>query len=135
MPFTTDYRDTFIGVAPDIRTEAAIVPPDPSSSAGLQYALLSASPYGWTSDDLLVEVLVRRKGIAEADRGAARMAYFAKHQGCMRTSPLTKRYGWGIHFDHRGRMAMYCMDGPEYAALAARDDLRQLLALRSTRKA
>jgi hypothetical protein len=37
----------------------------------------------------------------------------------MRSSDLGKRYGWGVHADENGRIALYAVDSTEYAALAA----------------
>ena len=69
-----------------------------------------------------------RKGIPESDRAAERERFFGKGQPCLRTSPLAKTYGWALHFDADGRIALLPMDSPRVAAsdpvprLAARLD-------------
>lgn len=130
---TTNYFDTFITVSGDCPAEGGLTPTKAGGVAQLQHQLLSDAPYSLTSDDLLFEVHARRRGIAEADRGAARAAFFAKPQACLRASPLVKRYGWGIHHDREGRVALYGVESSEYAAFCERDDLKVVAGIRSRR--
>lgn len=120
---TTDYLDTFIAVAPDATATTATVPPtragaDPSIPART-YALIAAEPYGHTSDDVIFTVWADRRGVPEAEREASRADFFSTGRACLRSSDLGKRYGWGVHSDGGGRVALYALDGPEYAAFAA----------------
>jgi len=46
---------------------------------------------------------------------------------------LTKRYGWGVHADHDGRLALVGLGSPEYDRLSSDDSLRHLPALRTSR--
>lgn len=135
MTHTTNYVDTFIEVADDSPTEHAVEPPtrDAPTVAELHYTLLSAEPYSLTSDDVIFETHARRAGIAEADKEAARAAFFSKGQPCLRSSPLGKRYGWGTHHDADGRVALYPRDSEEYARLAADPALAHTRAMRSKR--
>ncbi len=48
------------------------------------------------------------------ERPAARIEFFSKGQPCLCSSDLAKRYGWGIHCDARGRVALLGVDTPEY---------------------
>ena len=130
---TTNYVNTFILVSPDSAADAARVPDKPGSVAAMQYEKLAASPSAMTSDDLIFAVFVERNGIAEADWPAARAAFFSKGQPCLRSSPLVKSFGWGVHHDEKGRIALYGVGTPEYRALAAREDLAGLPGLRSKR--
>lgn len=134
---TTVYVNTFIAVAPDSPVAAAEVPPlDPAKPtvAALQYDLLASRPYELTSDDVLFAVHAARQGIADDDLEAARAAFFAKDQACLRASPLGKRYGWGTHHDADGRVALVALGSPEYDRLAADADVRQKAAMRSSRR-
>ena len=117
---STNYFDTFIAVAPDCTAESGNVPPPRKSPsvALMTYERVVDSPYTHTSDDVLFGVFADRKQIEDADRPAARAAYFSKGQPCFRASPLTKTYGWGAHFDADGRVAIYGRETVEYAALA-----------------
>ncbi|WP_040167864.1 DUF6157 family protein [Microbacterium gorillae] len=133
---TTNYVGAFIEVSPDTKAAAATEPPSRGSSltvAEAQYRLLSEHPYEFTSDDVLFTVHADRAGIADADRPAAREAFFAKGQACLRASPLSKTYGWGTHHDADGRVALVPMESEEYARLAADPALKHHAAMRSAR--
>ena len=118
---TTNYFDTFIAVAPDTAATAATEPPQrPTPSvAELTYRMIAEHPYGFTSDDVIFGVWADRRGIAEDERELARAEFFAKGQPCLRSSDLGKRYGWGVHADAEGRVAVVPMDSDEYARLAS----------------
>lgn len=118
---STNYRKTFIAVAEDSTATAGTVPGTPGSVAALTYELISAAPYTLTSDDVLFAVHATRRGIAEEDRARAREEFFAKPQACLRASPLGKTFGWGIHHDAEGRVALYGVETERYAELSAAD--------------
>jgi hypothetical protein len=130
---TTNYRDTFILVSPDCPVHRAFAPPRPGTIAALQYERITAAPYRLTSDELLFGIYADRNGIAMDERPSARATFFSKGQPCLRSSPLVKSFGWGIHHDERGRIAVYAVESPEYAELAARDDVVKLAGMRSSR--
>ena len=54
----------------------------------------------------------------------------------MRASPLTKRYGWGVHHDAAGRMALYGVGTAEYRRFAegAVAGVEVVAAMRSKRE-
>ncbi len=83
-----------------------------------------------TSDDLLFETARRRVKDGEEP---ARETFFAKPQACLRASPLTKRYGWGVHHDDEGRIAIYGVESEEYGRLAASGELTVTPAMRNRR--
>ena len=133
---TTNYTGTFIQVAEDCPRAAAEVPQAGSkgpTAASLQYALVAERPYQLTSDDVLFEAYAARQGVSDEDRAASREAFFAKSQACLRASPLGKRYGWGIHHDDQGRIALVPLGSERYRELAADQSLQQLRAMRSKR--
>jgi hypothetical protein len=133
MDHTTNYRDTFITVSPDCPAMEGTVPPKPGTVAALQHERLLASPYTMTSDDLLFGVFADRNAIAEKDRAAARSAFFSKGQPCMRSSPLVKTYGWGVHHDAKERVAIYPLGSPQYDALAEGKAKSVVAGMRSKR--
>lgn len=135
MAHTTNYFDTFIAVAEDSPTDHAVEPPvkDAPTIASLHYELISSAPYTLTSDDVIFETYARRAGIADDKRDAAREAFFSKGQPCLRSSPLGKRYGWGIHSDAEGRVAVVAADSDEYARLLSDEATTQTRAMRSKR--
>lgn len=133
---STNYSGTHIQVAEDCPVEAAEQPPlndKAPTVAALQYALISERPYELTSDDVLFEVYATRQAIPPEKRSAAREAFFAKDQACLRSSPLGKRYGWGIHHDADSRVALVPLGSDGYQALAADPAVKQLKAMRSKR--
>jgi hypothetical protein len=130
---TTNYRQTFIAVSPDSKAELARTPDKPGSVAELQWRMISANPYRFTSDDVIFAVHAQRNGITEADRSAARAAFFSKGQPCLRSSPLVKTHGWGLHHNNEGRVALYAVESEEYASLCERDDISVVAGMRSKR--
>lgn len=133
---STNYINTFVQVADDCPVQLGEQPPEGGKSptvAALQYALIVNRPYELTSDDLLFEVFAARKAIPDEERSAARAEFFSKSQACLRASPLTKRYGWGIHHDAESRIALVPLGSEEYLSFAADPDLKQLKAMRSKR--
>lgn len=136
MTTSTNYYDTFIAVADDCPISAAEVPQqkgDLRSVAGMQFEMIAGHPYEFTSDDVLFEVFAERKGIEPANKAAERQRFFSKGQPCLRSSALGKRYGWGIHSDAAGRVAVVALGSEEYGRLAGNAELAQLKAMRSKR--
>lgn len=133
---TTNYTDTFIAVAEDCPVREAEVPErkDKPSVAAMQFELIEGDPYRHTSDDVLFTVHALRNGIPQAEWKEAREAFFSKGQACLRASPLTKRYGFGVHSDAQGRVALVPLGSKEYAAFAADRKLKQVKAMRSARR-
>lgn len=133
---STNYIGTLIRVADDCPVDQAEHPPSGGSAptvAALQHALISDHPYELTSDDVLFEVFAIRNSLPTDERSEARAAFFAKDQACLRSSPLGKRYGWGIHHDADGRVALVALGSNRYEALAADRAVKQLKAMRSKR--
>ena len=130
---TTNYRNTLITVSPDTSADQAHIPDRSGTIAALQYALLIAQPYAMTSDDLIFEVHAIRSGIDEAKRQEARTQFFSRGQACLRSSPLVKQFGWGIHHDDCGRIALVAVESPEYEALLERRDVAVVPGMRSKR--
>lgn len=118
---TTNYTRTFITVSEDSGAAAGTVPPARAtpSVAALTYGRIAAAPYRWTSDDVLFAVHAERAGIPDGERDQARAAYFSVGRACLRSSPLGKTYGWGVHADEEGRVALYGVGTPEYERLAS----------------
>lgn len=133
---STNYTDTFITASEDSPAEVGEVPPfnpEKKSVAYMQYEILSENPYRFTSDDVLFQVYAERNEIPDTERKEARQQFFSKGQPCFRASPLTKRYGWGIHSDSEGRVALFGMETGEYDQFARSADLKVVKAVRSKR--
>jgi hypothetical protein len=130
---TTNYANTFIEVAEDCNNTAAIPPskPENRSIADLQFEMISTHPYEYTSDEVLFQVYALRNDIPKSQYKAEREKFFSKGQACMRASPLTKTYGWGIHYDGDGKMALVGKDTKEYKQLVKDKSLQVVKAMRS----
>jgi hypothetical protein len=135
MPLhTTNYTSTFIAVAEDCPAPAGEIPPvkgDAKTIAGRQFELISQHPYRFTSDDVLFRIFAERNDLAKTAYAAAREIFFSKGQPCFRASPLTKRYGWGVHSDAAGKIAVYGVETDAYRKLAADKNLTVVKAMRS----
>jgi hypothetical protein len=118
---TTNDRDSFIAVAPDSTALRGTEPPAAVelSIASRTYRMIHESPYRHTSDDVIFTVHADRNGIPPEERDAARLAFFSKGQPCLRASDLGRRYGWGVHADREGRVALFGVETPEYAAFVS----------------
>lgn len=133
---TTNYLDTFIEVAEDTRATTGTKPPskgDNKTVAEMQYALLARNPYKYTSDDVLFRVYAERNDIPKEEQKAAREQFFSKGQACLRASPLTKTYGFGVHNNGEGKIAIYGMETPEYQKLVKDPTVKKVKAMRSAR--
>lgn len=131
MTHTTNYQNTLITIAPDSAAMTGIVPSRPDSIAGRQYALLEDKPYGLTSDDLLFAVHAAKNNIP--DNPETRAAYFAKPKACLRASPLPKQYGWGIHHDAAGLIALVAVGSEQYDRLLRDKSIKSTPAMRGKR--
>ena len=135
------YTDTFIEVAPDSQTTCAIVPDGTGAKTihRLQYELLTDQPYTLSNEELIFEVHVRRLGLSQPEVAARRRelwdALFSKPHPCMRASALTKKYGWGVHYDSHSKMALYASDSSEYKGFVEDgvDGPKRIFAMRSKR--
>ncbi|WP_420174766.1 DUF6157 family protein [Luteococcus sp. OSA5] len=133
---STNYTNTFIAVAEDCPATTGEIPKVTAKGptiASLQYQLLADHPYELTSDDLLFAVHTRRQAIPQEQWAQARKDFFAKAQACLRSSPLGKRYGWGLHHDAEGRVALVAVGSARYEELVADAHLTQTRAMRSRR--
>ena len=124
---STNYQNTLITVSGDCPVALATPPTKQGTIAERQFGMLSAAPYSMTSDRLLVAVENDRKGAVTAD------AFFAKPRACLRTSPLVKKYGYGLHHDSDGRVALVPMESAEYARLMADPSVIKVSGMRSAR--
>lgn len=103
--------------------------------AAEQYRLISERPYELTSEDVIFQVYADKQGIPESERPAAREDYFSIGRACLRTSPLAKKFGWGLHNDAEGRLALVGMETDAYQQLATGETgTRVVKAMRSSRK-
>jgi Family of unknown function (DUF6157) len=128
--------DTFIEVAEDCPAVRAEVPPargDRATKAAIEHELIAGNPYGLTEEDVAFRTRVVMRDIPAADWPAERERFLSQEKPRLRVSALAKRYGWGIHIDSRGRVALVPIESAEYRRLAADPALRHVRAFRSKR--
>ena len=134
---TTNYKNTFIEVAEDCPTEIGEIPKyksDKKTVAELQYEIIAKNPYKYTSDDILFQVYADRNDLTDAEYKKAREQYFSKGQPCFRASPLTKRYGFGIHYDTNGKVAIFGQETKEYQNFVNDTSIIKVKAMRTSKK-
>lgn len=133
---STNYFNTFIEVAPDcpvLEAETPIAKNDKPTVASMQFDMVVNNPYKYTSDDIIFQVFADRKDITESEREEARQQFFSKGQPCLRASPLTKRYGWGLHSNAEGKVAIYNLNTDEYEKFVNDDSIAKVKAMKSKR--
>ena len=130
------YFNTFIQVATDCPAKEATIPkakPGSKSIAELEYEMISQHPYEYTQSEVQFAVHLAHKSIPKEGEPAARKAYFSVPHACLRASALAKRYGWGFHFDDKGRVALVAVESPRYRELSQDPSIEQTNGMRSKR--
>lgn len=133
---TTNYINTFIAVAEDCPVLRAEVPQQKAGQhtiASHQYEMVIKNPYKYSSDDVIFLVSAAKKDLTASTYPAERKKFFSKGQACLRSSPLAKRYGWGVHSDEQGRVAIYAIESADYKKFSKNKSITQLKAMRSKR--
>jgi hypothetical protein len=136
------YVKTMIRIAPDSPTQTAIIPTPKDGQktvAVLEYALLISEPYTYNQDKAQFAVHAMHENIPDAELEAnlkdLYSEFIAKPRACFRQSLLPKQYGWGVHYDDQGRIALYAVNSPEYQRLTQLEGTKQLVAMRSSQAA
>jgi hypothetical protein len=132
---TTNYFDTFIVVAEDTKATSGTIPPskEKPTIAEMQYKLIAENPYKLTSDDVLYQVFAVRNDFNKAEHKKERELFFSKEHPCFRSSPLTKTYGFGIHSNNEGKIALFGMETKEYQKFIADKQIRKVKAMKSNK--
>lgn len=134
---STNYINTFIEIAEDSPVHMGDFPPikeDKKTVANHQFDMIYDHAYEYTSDDVLFTVFAMRKEIPENEWAEARQIFFSEGQPCFRSSPLTKRYGWGIHSDENGKVAMYAAGTEDYQRFVDDSTVKKVKAMVSKRR-
>jgi len=133
---STNYYNTFIEIADDCPISNGEIPPTKSETktvANIQFEMVRNNPYKFSSDDILFQVFALKNDLIESEYKEAREKFFSKGQACFRASPLTKRYGWGVHYNDDGKMAIYGADSPEYEKFSNDKTLKIIKAMKSSK--
>jgi hypothetical protein len=131
-----NYYDTLIEVADDCPANKGQVPQargGKKTKALVEYELLTKHPYAYTEEDIAFEVYADLHDIPRAKRPKERESFLSKGHPHLRVSALAKRYGWGIHNNGEGKIALVAVESPEYERLMKDPRTAKVKAFRSTR--
>ncbi|REK76386.1 DUF6157 family protein [Paenibacillus paeoniae] len=139
------WTNIFIAVAPDCPVFEGVEPVakrEGKPAHVIQYELLANHPYRFTFEEQLFEVYWRHKGfdpnMPGDERSRLRDELLSKSHPCMRASQLPKKFGWGVHYNEEGKIALYGMETESYRGLldAAKSDehMELQIAVRSSKK-
>lgn len=133
---TTNYANTLIEIAEDSPVSASVIPVvknDKKTIAHYQYEKLSKHPLKYTSDELLFEIFAERNDISPSELEEEKQKFFSKGQACLRTSPLTKKNGFGIFHNEDSKVSLIPAESEEYQQLLKDDAVKKVKAMKSKR--
>lgn len=131
------YKDTFITISEDSGVHSAIIPLPRNNKptiASIEYALISNNPYKYIQEDVQFQTYLIKNEIISDQLDEIREEFFQKPKACFRASPLVKKYGWGIHYDDEGKLAIYAVNSEAYERFLISDHITLLKGMRSKRK-
>ena len=131
-----NYYNTLIEVADDCPTRRAQVPharDGKKTKAVVEYEILVKHPYSHTEEDIAFETYAVVHDIPKEIWPKERKKFLSKGHPHLRVSPLAKRYGWGIHNDAAGKIALIAVESSGYKQLLVDPQTTKVKAFRSTR--
>jgi Family of unknown function (DUF6157) len=131
------YKNTLITISEDSKVTSAKVPVIKNGKptiAYIEHDLINNSPYEFTQEDVQYKTYLIKNQIEAKNEAELRERFFSKSKACFRASPLVKNYGWGIHYNDQGKIAIYDVNGEKYNQLLKQDDVTKLKGMRSKRK-
>ena len=131
-----NYYDTLIEVADDCPARSGQVPQQrggKKTKAVVEYELLVKRPYTYTEEDVAFEVYAVLHDIPKAAWRKRREKFLSRGHPHLRVSALSKRYGWGIHNNAEGKVALIAVESPDYKRLMKDPHTTKVKAFRSTR--
>jgi hypothetical protein len=134
---TTNYFNTFIEVAGDCPVKQAEIPrqkEEEKTPVTIVFEMIKNNPYKYTSDEVLFYLHAVKNRISEAAWNFEKQKYFSRTQACLRSFPFAKRYGWGIHYNAEGKIALYAIESSEYKKLSKDKTLKIVKGTRTKRR-
>jgi hypothetical protein len=131
-----NYYETLIEVADDCPATEGLVPQargGKKTKAVVEYELLAKHPYTYTEEDIAFETYAVLHDIPKASRPEEREKFLSKGHPHLRVSALAKRYGWGMHNNADGKIALIAVESPEYRRLMNDPRTTKVKAFRSKR--
>jgi hypothetical protein len=127
--------DTLIEVADDRPVTEAQVPQArgaKKTKALVEYELLVKRPYTYTEEDIAFETYAVLHDIPKAIWPREHKTLLSKGNPHLRVSALAKRYGWGIHNNAEGKIALIAVESPLYEQLLNDPRITKIKAFRSS---
>ena len=131
-----NYYDTLIEVADDCPAIKGQVPQargGKKTKTVVEYELLVKHPYTYTEEDIAFEVYAVLHDIPKASWPNEREKFLSKGHPHLRVSALAKRYGWGMHNNAEGKIALVAVESAEYKRLMKDPRIIKIKAFRSKR--
>ncbi|MFS0605281.1 DUF6157 family protein [Peribacillus frigoritolerans] len=131
------YKNTLITISEDSKVSSAKVPVirnEKRTIAYIEHDLINNNPYKFTQEDVQFKTYLIKNQMEAENAAELREQFFSKSKACFRASPLVKNYGWGIHYNNQGKIAIYDVNSEMYNQLLKQDDITKLKGMRSKRK-
>ncbi|MFY0804666.1 DUF6157 family protein [Peribacillus frigoritolerans] len=131
------YKNTLITISEDSKVSSAKVPVirnEKPTIAYIEHDLINNNPYKFTQEDVQFKTYLIKNQMESKNAAQLREQFFSKSKACFRASPLVKNYGWGIHYNNQGKVAIYDVNSEMYNQLLKQDDITKLKGMRSKRK-
>ncbi|MEK4066495.1 DUF6157 family protein [Peribacillus sp. FSL R5-0717] len=131
------YKNTLITISEDSKVSSAKVPVirnEKPTIAYIEHDLINNNPYKFTQEDVKFKTYLIKNQMEAENAAELREQFFSKSKACFRASPLVKNYGWGIHYNNQGKIAIYDVNSEMYNLLLKQDDITKLKGMRSKRK-
>ncbi|CAH0231352.1 hypothetical protein SRABI80_02525 [Peribacillus frigoritolerans] len=131
------YKNTLITISEDSKVSSGKVPViknEKPTIAYIEHDLINNNPYKFTQEDVQFKTYLIKNQMEAENAAELREQFFSKSKACFRASPLVKNYGWGIHYNNQGKIAIYDVNSEMYNQLLKQDDITKLKGMRSKRK-
>lgn len=131
------YKNTLITISDDSKVSSAKVPViknGKTTIAYIEHDLINNNPYKFTQEDVQFKTYLIKNQMEAENAAELREQFFSKSKACFRASPLVKNYGWGIHYNNQGKIAIYDVNSEKYNQLLKQDDITKLKGMRSKRR-
>ncbi|HMO39816.1 MAG TPA: DUF6157 family protein [Saprospiraceae bacterium] len=130
---SNNYFNTLIEVSLNSDKTQGLVPNsnnDKHAIARLQYDIIYNDAYKYTSDEVISKLHTIRNKINQKDYTETQEEFFNKGRRCLRTSPLCKNYGFGIHANKEGKITLIGVETDEYKRLAKDMTIKKIKAMK-----
>src|SRR6266446_3072476 len=129
-----NYYDTLIEVADDCPATEGQAPQargGKKTKAVVEYEMLVKHPYKYTEEDIAFETYAVLHNIPKAIWPKERQTFLSKGHPHLRVSALAMRYGWGIHNNAEGKVALIAVNSLRYKKLMKDPRTTKIKAFRS----